>query len=91
MKSIVFDAGPIISLALNGLLYTVRDLKKGYDGVFALPHQARKELIDNPYHKRRFQFEALQILELIRDKTITVYNLASVKKKAQKLLKERGA
>jgi predicted nucleic acid-binding protein len=86
MKTIVFDAGPIISLALNGLLYVLKDLKRDFDGVFALPHQARKELIDNPYHKRRFQFEALQILELIRDKTLKVYNVASVKKKSQQLL-----
>ncbi|MFH1591243.1 MAG: hypothetical protein ABIC95_04925 [archaeon] len=85
-KLLIFDAGPIISMGLNGLLPALTGLKENFGGEFAIPHQVRKELVDTPFRKHRFQFEALQIMELIRNKTLKVYNLPSVRKESNELL-----
>jgi predicted nucleic acid-binding protein len=73
MKSIIFDTGPIISLTLTHLMWTLDFLKKQYKGEFIIPLEVKKELIDRPIETKKFKFEALHTLRYIKKGTITVY------------------
>jgi len=66
MKSIVFDAGPIISLTMNNLLWTLKELKEIYRGNFYITERVKNELVDKPLETKRYKFEALQILYQIK-------------------------
>jgi hypothetical protein len=66
MKSIGFDTGPIISLVTNNLLWIVEPLKKQYGGRFFITPAVKRELIDKAFMTKRFEFEALQISQLIK-------------------------
>ncbi len=61
MKSIVFDAGPVISLSMNSLLWLLAPLRKKFNGDFYISEDVRKELVERPMEIKRFEFEALQI------------------------------
>jgi hypothetical protein len=67
MKYLVFDAGPIISLSMNGLLYVLRPLKDGFDGEFIITPQVRRELIDRPIKDRKFKLEAIKVRRLLEE------------------------
>ncbi|RME77352.1 hypothetical protein D6774_04715 [Candidatus Woesearchaeota archaeon] len=70
MRQIVFDAGPIISLATNNLLFILKELKNQFDGVFLVSNSVIGELVDAPLKTRKFKFEALQVLKLLRERTL---------------------
>ena len=61
MSSIVFDTGPIISLATNNLLWLLENLKERYKGDFIIPKDVQRELIEVPLEIKRFKLEALQV------------------------------
>jgi len=75
MKSLIFDTGPIISLATNNLLWILEPLKRQFMGKFYITQAVRKELVDVPMKIRRFQFEAIQIEKLIEDNVLEVLNI----------------
>jgi hypothetical protein len=78
MKNIILDSGPVITLALNNLLWLLEKTKKRYKINFYITEPVKEELVDNPLTTKRFKFEALQvmnlldkgIIELIKDKQI---------------------
>ena len=72
MKSIVFDAGPVISLTTNNLLWLLEELKKKYKGEFYLAEAAKRELIDRPLETKKFKFEALQVLRCINEDILKI-------------------
>jgi len=74
MKCIVFDSGPVISLALNNLLWILKELKQLYNGEFILPAAVHHELIETPMQIRRFEFEAFQVNELITASVFREYD-----------------
>ncbi|MFH1455937.1 MAG: hypothetical protein ABIF40_03235 [archaeon] len=82
MKSIVFDAGTIISLTTNNLLWILEPLKTKYKGEFYIPLSVKRELIDKPFKTKRFKLEALQVLSIINRGVLTIYddNLLKVEK-----------
>lgn len=86
MRSIVFDAGPIISLATNNLLFLLEDLKKRYKGKFYIPHAVKREVVDRPLESKKYKFEALQVLKLIEDDVIEVIHNNIIHNKAIELL-----
>jgi len=65
MKYLIFDAGPIISLTMNGLLPILEGLKKEFNGEFILPPQVKKEVVDNPIKIKRYELEAIKVKNLI--------------------------
>jgi hypothetical protein len=65
MKSLVFDAGPVISLTMNNLLWLFEPLKKAFGGSFYLPEAVKGELVVDPLQTKKFRFEALQVQDLI--------------------------
>lgn len=87
MKNIVFDTGPIITLTMNNLLWTLESLKEKSDVNFYITDSVKKELVDNPLNKTmRFKFEALQVLKCIEQGTIEVIDNPEIKNQSQKLL-----
>ena len=65
-KSLIFDAGPIINFAMNGILPILEDLQKEFKGDFLITKEVKKEIIDKPLTIKRFEFQALQINELFK-------------------------
>ena len=72
MKSIVFDAGPIISLSMNNLLFILEPLKKEFNGRFFITKSVKSELVDRPLEIKKFKFEAIQVEKLIDDGVLEV-------------------
>ncbi|MFH1316788.1 MAG: hypothetical protein ABII01_04675 [Candidatus Woesearchaeota archaeon] len=72
MKSLIFDTGSIISMALNNLLWILDPLKKRFKGKFFVTEEAKIELIETPLKIRRFEFEALQTLTYFKKNTLEV-------------------
>ena len=85
-KSIVFDAGPVISLTTNNLLWILEPLKNDFDGLFYIPEAVKDELIDKPLRTKKFKFEALQVLHLVRTGVLEVVEQPKIKQLAHKLL-----
>lgn len=85
MKSLVFDTSSIISLATNNLLWVISELKKEYNGQFYLCNSVKRELIDNPLQSKKYKFEALTIMELIKKGDLEIYN-GDLNAKKDKLL-----
>ena len=86
MKSLVFDAGPIISLAINNLLFILEPLKNVFNGSFLITDSVRRELVDKPLEIKKFKFEAIQVQKLIDDKIIEVIDDKEIIEKSQILL-----
>ncbi len=86
MKSIVLDAGPIISLAINNMLQILEPLKKKFNGSFYITDSVKRELVDRPFEIKKFKFEAIQIQKLIDDRTIEVINDSEIAQKTPSLL-----
>ena len=65
MKYLIFDAGPIISLTMNGLLPILEKLKEVFDGEFILTPSVKSEVIDRPMKIKKYKLEAIQIKNLL--------------------------
>jgi hypothetical protein len=66
-KVIIFDAGGLISLSMNGLLDELQKLKKIFNGDFLITKQVKNEVIDNPIKIKYFEFEALKVQQLLEE------------------------
>lgn len=73
MKSLFFDSGPLMSLTMNNLLGILQPLKEKFGGEFYITPAVRKELVERPLEIKRFEFEALQIMKLLREGTLKLY------------------
>jgi hypothetical protein len=65
MKYLIFDAGPIIALTMNGMIGVLEKLKEGFKGEFVITPRVRVELIDGPMKIKKFELEAIQVKNLI--------------------------
>ncbi|MBI4149017.1 hypothetical protein HY491_01085 [Candidatus Woesearchaeota archaeon] len=72
MKALVFDAGPIISLTMNNLLWLLPELQKRFQGKFIISAAVEHELVEKPLQTKRFEFEGFQVTEYISNKTLEV-------------------
>ena len=52
MRSIIFDTGPIISLTMNNLIWTLKHLKRQFKGDFLITPAVKKELIEKPFRTK---------------------------------------
>jgi predicted nucleic acid-binding protein len=64
-KSLVFDSGAIISLALNNLLWILEPLKQKFQGDFLICPAVRNEIVEKPMATKKFKFEAIQVKDLL--------------------------
>ena len=74
MKTLFFDAGPIITLVMSRLVWILPKLKEKFGGKFYITPGVKRELVERPLGIKRFEFEALQVMKLIRDGTLEVYD-----------------
>lgn len=86
MKSIVFDAGPVISLTTNNLLWLLEKLKQKFRGEFYITSGVRYELVKRPLETKKFKFEALQVERQIENGILSVVEDDAVKLKSKELL-----
>jgi len=85
-KSLIFDAGPVISLTTNNLLWLLEPLKQKFGGSFYLTEGVRKELVDKPLATKKFKFEALQVEQQIEAGIIEVARDPEARNLATQLL-----
>ncbi len=64
-KFLIFDAGPIISLTMNGLLPILEKLKQNFKGEFIITPQIKEEVIDKPLKIKKYKFEGIRVTDLI--------------------------
>jgi hypothetical protein len=69
-KAMIFDAGPLISLSMNGLLGELQKLKKIFNGSFLITEQVKAEVIDKPLKIKYFELEALKVQQLLEEKVL---------------------
>lgn len=86
MKSMVFDTGPVISLATNNLLWLLEALKKEFGGEFYITTAVEDELVKRPLQTKKFKFEALQVMQYIKKRTLRVIDNDEIKSKGEELL-----
>jgi predicted nucleic acid-binding protein len=67
---LVFDAGPVITSTMNGLLFALPKLKKIFNADFLIPHAVYNELIEKPMITKRHKLEAYLVIEHINNNTI---------------------
>ncbi len=90
-KIIIFDASTLISLAMNGLLPELMELKKIFKGKFIITEDVKREIIDRPIKIKRFELEALKLKQLLENKTLEMafslgINPEEIKKRTSKFL-----
>jgi len=86
MRSIFFDAGPIISLTMSNLLWLLEPLKSQYKGEFYITPSVKEELIDHPFETKRFKFEAIQVMQFLSKGVLKIVKSEETEQKAQFLL-----
>jgi len=72
MKYLIFDAGPIISLSMNGLLDVLDKIKRNFNGEFVITPQVKREVVDRPIVTKKFELEALKVKDLIERGTLRI-------------------
>ncbi len=86
MRAIVFDTGPLISLAMNNLLWLIEPMSKRFKGDFYITEGVKKECVDKPLSGKKFKYEALQNLKLIDEGYLKIYKNPELKDKSLELL-----
>ena len=86
MKSLIFDAGPVISLATNNLLWILEPLKKKFNGKFYITEAVKHELVDRPLETKKFKFEAIQVEKLVENDVLEIVDNEFIKEKTPQLL-----
>jgi hypothetical protein len=83
---ILLDAGPVISLSTNNLLWLLEPLGKLAKRQFSIVGSVKREIVDRPLATRKFKFEALQVERLIEQGALKVIDKPELKCKALELL-----
>ena len=86
MKNIILDSGPVITLALNNLLWLFEEVKQKYKINFHITEAVKKEIIDNPFNTKKFKFESLQVMGLLEQGSISLIKNEAIKEKTYYLL-----
>lgn len=70
-KLLILDAGPIISLTMNGLLYVLENIKKKFPDIeLILTPQVKREVIDRPQKIKKYELEAIKVTDFLDRKII---------------------
>ena len=85
MKYLIFDAGPIISLAMNGMLPVIEKLKGVFDGEFIMTPHVKNEVVNRPMKIKKFKLEAIQVNDMIER---GIFKMSSTVVPQEKLDKE---
>ena len=85
MKTLFFDAGPVISMTMNHILWVLKKLKKQFNGNFFITEMVKKELVDKPLRTKRFKLEAIQTIQQINSKVLKVQYVKGINEKTKAL------
>jgi hypothetical protein len=86
MTEILLDAGPVISLTTNSLLWLLEAITKKTGAKFAIVSSVKHELVDHPIATKKFKFEALQVQRLIEQGVLKVIDKPELKSRALQFL-----
>jgi predicted nucleic acid-binding protein len=86
MKPIIFDTSPIISITMNNLLWLFGNLERRFDGKFYITKAVKEELVDKPLNTKKYEFEALQVLQTIKRGIFKVITDNTITEKTKFLL-----
>ncbi len=86
MTALIIDAGPLISLTTNSLLWVVEELQRKTNARFFVVSSVKRELVDHPLATKKFKFEALQVERMIERNALSVIEEPEFKSKALQLL-----
>jgi len=84
-KALIFDSSTIISLSMNSLLGILEKLRTKNFKFIITPH-VKHEIIDHPLKIKRFELEALMILDLVKRGIIEVVDHPDLEGETQKIL-----
>lgn len=87
-KYLIFDAGPIISLTMNGLLPVLEKLKENFNGEFIITPEVKREVIDKPLKIKKYQLEAVRVQNLIKKGIFTLSSKLISNNKLQRETKQ---
>lgn len=91
MKYLIFDAGPIISLTMNGMISVLEKLKEDFEGEFILTSSVKQEVIDRPLKIKKYALEAIQVQALLDKKIFRmaeeIIDKITLEKETKKILK----
>lgn len=90
-KYIIFDSGPIINFAMNGILPVLKKLRKEFNGEFLITKEVKQEIIDTPLNIKKYELEALQIKELfdqgiIKHADLTIRQVDELRNKREEIM-----
>lgn len=80
------DAGAIITLTLNNLLWTLPKLKQLYNIDLVVPDAVYTELITQPLDTKRHKLEAFWVMEYLNNKTLTCIKDEQVTLQAKQIM-----
>ncbi len=75
MKGVGLDAGPVISLSINNMLWIFEELKKRTRTSFYITEAVKREIFDRPISIKRFEIKAVQALDLISEDILKIINV----------------
>jgi hypothetical protein len=75
MKGIGLDAGPVISLSINNMLWVFEELKKRSNTSFYITEAVKREIFDRPISIKRFEIKAIQALDLISEEVLEIMDV----------------
>jgi hypothetical protein len=91
MKYLIFDAGPIISLAMNGMISILEKLRENFEGEFILTSSVKREVIDRPLKIKKYALEAIQVQTLLDKKIFRmaeeIVDKITLERETKKILK----
>lgn len=87
MKSLVFDSSTLISLSMNNLLEILIPLKSKFGGEFYITPAVKREVVDVPISGKRYKLEAIQVLSLLTNNTLSVHHNKDIEKMTETLLR----
>lgn len=79
MKILIFDSSSLISIATNGLLKELEELKNNSDVEFVITPDVKREVIEKPLTIKRFELEALKIKYLLDNRVIVMSSSLNIK------------
>jgi len=91
MKYLIFDAGPIISLTMNGMLGVIEKMKEEFSDIeFVLTGDVKREVIDRPMKIKKYKLEAMQVQDMVDRGIFTmskkIIGESKLKKDTQRIL-----
>ena len=82
-RVLFFDTGQIITLVMSRLVWILPELKKQFGGKFYITPAVKRELVTRPMDIKRYEFEALEALKLIKEGVLEIYDKVPEKEVAR--------